>query len=107
MEACPDLNIDTIYTVIYKEELPYFRFDNPGRDWDGFVLFTDGAARFQVISLRGPLLRVADGRLRFLRRLLCGLFRFFRRGAGLGFLHNVPVLCAVRLEQFIALDGHH
>ena len=69
MESCPDLNIDTIYTVIYKEELPYFRFDNPGRDWDGFVLFTDGAARF---TLAGQESRLCEkGTLLLLRKGDC------------------------------------
>ena len=41
-----DLNIQRIYTIILKKEAPGFLFDNPGREWDGFVLFTDGSAEF-------------------------------------------------------------
>lgn len=46
MESILDLNIAAIYTVIYKKETAPFRFDNPCRAWDGFVLFTDGAGTF-------------------------------------------------------------
>lgn len=62
MDSVLNFNIDTIYTVIYKREPFDFRFDNPGRDWDGFVLFTGGNAVFstndgrQVSCARGTLL---------------------------------------------------
>lgn len=46
MELGMDLNIQKIYTIIHKKEVPGFFFDNPGREWDGFVLFTDGFAEF-------------------------------------------------------------
>lgn len=46
MELGMDLNIQRIYTIIHKKEAPGFLFDNPGREWDGFVLFTDGLAEF-------------------------------------------------------------
>lgn len=55
MESMLQLNLDRIYTLIYKKEPPYFRFHNPGREWDGFVLFTEGTASFSDASHRETL----------------------------------------------------
>ena len=66
MESILNFNIDTIYTVIYKKEPPCFRFDNSGRDWDGFVLFTEGNAVF--ISRDGQRISCTRGTLLLLRR---------------------------------------
>jgi len=66
VETVLHLNLDTIYTLIYKKEAPYFRFNNPGREWDGFVLFTDGTALFSDCENEGTPCR--RGTILLLRR---------------------------------------
>lgn len=67
MDTILHLNLDTIYTLIYKKEPPYFRFNNPGREWDGFVLFTDGTALYsdssnnETACRRGTILLLRKG----------------------------------------------
>jgi len=42
MEGMLDFYISDIYTIIQKREIGDFHFVNPRRQWDGFVLFTEG-----------------------------------------------------------------
>lgn len=46
MEGILDFYISDIYTIIQKREIGDFHFVNPRRQWDGFVLFTDGNGTF-------------------------------------------------------------
>ena len=46
MESFADFRIDQIYIIVVKNENANFFFENPARQWDGFVLFTAGEGTF-------------------------------------------------------------
>jgi AraC-like DNA-binding protein len=61
MNEILDINIDKIYTIVHKKEIGDFNFVCHSRQWDGFVLFTEGSGYY--INRRGERRTFAVGTL--------------------------------------------
>lgn len=61
-----DLNVGNIEIIVHKKEETVFDFHNPGKDTDGFVLFTDGTVGF--FQPGKPKLSAEKGDLILLRK---------------------------------------
>ena len=53
-----DFFIGRIYTVVRKTEKECFNFENGSREWDGFVLITEGEGIFIVQNLLSLSIRM-------------------------------------------------